>query len=178
MDFKKTEEIFPLVNEDGNTIGQASRSECHSGSMLLHPVIHLHIFNSKGELFLQRRSALKDIEPNKWDSSVGGHIDLGEKPMQAAVREAHEELGLELNHIYYIDKHIIETTRERELSYIYYTETDIRPTIDNDEVVDGKYWSLAEIKNHLGKNIFTPNFELDFERFLQHGLSSLKKQYT
>ena len=47
-------EWFPLVNEEGETIGKATRKECHSGSKLLHPVIHLHIFNKKGELYLQQ----------------------------------------------------------------------------------------------------------------------------
>ena len=177
MGSKKTEEIFPIVDETGKVIGQATRSECHNGSMLLHPVIHLHIFNSKEELFLQKRSPLKDIEPNKWDSSVGGHIDLGEEPTEAAIREAREELGLDLMVINYIDRYIIETDRERELSYVYYIKTDTQPTIDNKEVIDGKYWSLIDIKNNLEKNIFTPNFEIDFDRFLQHGLSFLKKEY-
>ena len=57
------EEIFPLVDEQGIVVGQASRSVCHDGSKLLHPVIHLHIFNSKGELYLQKRSATKDVQP-------------------------------------------------------------------------------------------------------------------
>ena len=88
------EEIFPLVDEAGNLVGSATRKECHSGSMLLHPVVHLHIFNSKGELFLQKRSSLKDIQPGKWDTAVGGHIDLGENVEMALRREAREELGI------------------------------------------------------------------------------------
>ena len=43
------DELFPIIDEDGNVIGKATRRECHSGSMLLHPVVHLHVFNSKGE---------------------------------------------------------------------------------------------------------------------------------
>ena len=68
-------EWFPLVNEEGETIGKATRKECHSGSKLLHPVIHLHIFNKDGDLYLQKRSMNKDIQPGKWDTAVGGHID-------------------------------------------------------------------------------------------------------
>jgi len=50
-------EIFPVVDEDGNEISTAPRTVCHDGkSMLLHPVVHLHLFNEKGELFLQKRS--------------------------------------------------------------------------------------------------------------------------
>ena len=70
------EEWFPLVDEEGNVIGKATRIECHSGSKLLHPVIHLHIFNSAGDLLLQKRSMRKDIQPGKWDPAVGGHVEL------------------------------------------------------------------------------------------------------
>ena len=71
------EEIFPIVDESGIVIGSASRKDCHSGTFLLHPVVHLHVFDKRGRLFLQHRSLLKDIQPGKWDTSVGGHIDYG-----------------------------------------------------------------------------------------------------
>ena len=89
-----SEELFPVVADDGSVIGSATRGECHSGSRLLHPVVHLHVFNSKGEVFLQRRPEWKDIQPGKWDTSVGGHIDYGETPEQALIREVREELGM------------------------------------------------------------------------------------
>ena len=83
-------EWFPLVNEEGETIGKATRKECHSGSKLLHPVIHLHIFNKDGDLYLQKRSMNKDIQPGKWDTAVGGHIDYGESVEEALRREVLE----------------------------------------------------------------------------------------
>ena len=172
-----TDEIFPLVDENGTVIGQATRKECHSGSMLLHPVIHLHVFNSKGELFLQKRSATKDIQPGKWDSSVGGHIDLGETPEIAAKREAREEIGLQNISIQYIQKYIIETDRERELTYCFYTITDKQPQADMNEVSEGRFWTIDEISRNLGKNIFTPNFELDFKHFLYEGVDALQKKF-
>ena len=46
-------EEFPVVNERGEVIGKASRRECHSGSKLLHPVVHLHVFDAAGNLFFQ-----------------------------------------------------------------------------------------------------------------------------
>lgn len=169
------EEIFPLVNEYGTVIGQASRKECHNGSKLLHPVIHLHIFNSEGKLFLQKRSEKKDIQPNKWDSSVGGHIDLGETPKESAIREAREEIGLSSYiSIQYVTKYIIETDREKELTYCFFTETDLLPKIDMNELADGKFWTLDEIQYNIGDNIFTPNFELDFRLFLAQGVESLR----
>lgn len=58
-----SEEMFPLVDEEGNLIGAATRGECHNGSKLLHPVVHLHVFNSKGELYLQKRRTGKTSSP-------------------------------------------------------------------------------------------------------------------
>lgn len=78
MNYDNKEEMFPIVDEQGNITGAATRGECHNGSKLLHPVVHLHVFNSKGELYLQKRPDWKDIQPGKWDTAVGGHIDLGE----------------------------------------------------------------------------------------------------
>lgn len=160
------EEIFPIVDEGGNITGQAPRSVCHNGSMLLHPVVHLHIFNPAGELYLQKRSATKDIQPGKWDTSVAGHIDLHERPEQAVLREAREELGLFNINPRFILKYIIETDRERELSYCYYAIYDGGFVLNKDEVADGRFWKMDEIRTQLGKGVFTTNFELDFNRFL------------
>ncbi len=78
MNSDNSQELFPLVDTEGNVIGQATRGECHGGSMLLHPVVHLHLFDVAGRLYLQRRPEWKDIQPGKWDTAVGGHVDYGE----------------------------------------------------------------------------------------------------
>ena len=77
------EELFPVVDAAGRVVGRATRGECHGGSMLLHPVVHLHLFNSCGELYLQKRPAWKDIQPGRWDTAVGGQVDWGEEPLAA-----------------------------------------------------------------------------------------------
>jgi isopentenyldiphosphate isomerase len=157
-------EIFPIVDEQGNTIGEASRSVCHDGiSKLLHPVVHLHVFNSAGELFLQKRGITKDIQPGKWDTSVGGHVSPGESVEEALAREAEEELGLKNFIPEFLLKYIWESPRERELVNSFSTILDEYPVINGDEIDEGRFWSLKEIKDHIGKGIFTPNFEHEFE---------------
>lgn len=171
------EEIFPLVDIDGNVIGQASRSKCHDGTKLLHPVVHLHIFNSKGELYMQKRSLNKDVQPGKWDSSVAGHIDLGETPEIAVMREAGEELSIFDFTLHLITKYVIETNLEKELSYCYYTIYNGKFVLNSDELSDGRFWRIEEIQSNLGKDIFTSNFESDFRKFLSKGLENLIREY-
>jgi isopentenyl-diphosphate delta-isomerase type 1 len=90
-----SEEIFDLVNERDEVIGQAQRSEVHRRK-LRHRAVHVLVFNALGELFLQKRSMQKDCFPGAWDSSASGHLDRGEDYDACAVREVREELGVTL----------------------------------------------------------------------------------
>ena len=94
MKSDNSEELLPIVEEDGHIIGAATRGECHGGSKLLHPVVHLHVFDREGRLYLQRRPMWKDIQPGKWDTAVGGHVDLGEDVETALKREAPRSLTM------------------------------------------------------------------------------------
>lgn len=165
------EEIFPLVDEAGNIIGSATRKECHSGSMKLHPVVHLHIFNTKGELFLQKRSSSKDIQPGKWDTAVGGHIDLGENVDIALRREAREELGVLEFEPTFNYSYLWESTVERELVYSYRTVYEGPFTIDPVELDEGRFWPMDEIAKHLDEDIFTGNFRKEFAMLQELDLS-------
>lgn len=165
MKISYPEEWFPIVDEEGNTIGKALRSVCHDGkSMLLHPVVHLHLFNSRGELYLQKRAQTKDIQPGKWDTSVGGHLAPDESVNEALIREAGEELGLKNFIPELLGKYVWESSRERELVNSFSAITDEIPVINEDEIEEGRYWSLQEIKDNLGKDVFTPNFEFEFKK--------------
>lgn len=156
-------EMFPLVDEQGNITGAATRGECHSGSKLLHPVVHLHVFNGRGELYLQKRPEWKDIQPGKWDTAVGGHIDLGESVEIALRREAQEELGITGFVPELLKSYVFESARERELVFVYKTVYD-GPLLPSDELNGGRFWKIEEIKENLGKDLFTPNFESELQR--------------
>ena len=156
-------EMFPLVDEEGNITGAASRGECHNGSKLLHPVVHLHVFNSRGELYLQRRPLWKDIQPGKWDTAVGGHVDLGESVEMALRREVREELGMTDFTPETLTHYVFESATERELVFVHRTTYD-GPITPSEELDGGRFWSLDEIRQHLGSGLFTPNFESEIRR--------------
>lgn len=183
-------ERFPIVDEEGTVIGQATRGECHSGSKLLHPVVHLHVFNSHGDVYMQKRPAWKDIQPGKWDTAVGGHVDYGETPEAALLREVREELGITDFTPVFVDKYVFEShpklteqreqnrtcsesaesrrknaVGERELVYVHRTTYDGEIKPSKDELDGGRFWTIDEIRNAIGKDVFTPNFESEFQRF-------------
>lgn len=159
------QELLPLVDEEGHVIGYATRGECHDGSKLLHPVVHLHVFDSQGRLYLQQRPLWKDIQPGKWDTAVGGHVDYGEDIASALLREVREELGIEDFTPEFLLRYIFESERDRELVHVYRTtyDGDIRPTAELD---GGRFWTLDEIREAMGKGVLTPNFESEYLRIM------------
>lgn len=161
-----SEEMFPIVDEDGNIVGAATRGECHGGSKLLHPVVHLHVFNAAGELFLQKRPDWKDIQPGRWDTAVGGHVDLGENVEMALMREAREELGLDATGAERLPCYVFESEREKELVYPHRLTTD-QEVLPSAETAGGRFWSIQEIHDAMGKGILTPNFEQEYNKLFQ-----------
>lgn len=91
---QRDEEVFDVVDENDQVVGQESRVEVHRKG-LRHRAVHVFVVNSRGELLLQQRSILKDINPGRWGSSVAGHLDAGEDYLTAARREMGEEMGIE-----------------------------------------------------------------------------------
>lgn len=160
-------EQFPAVDELGNIIGAVTRGEAHSGSKILHPVVHLHLFNSRGELYLQKRPQWKDIQPGKWDTATGGHIDLGESVDMALRREVAEELGITDFTPTPLGHYVFESKRERELVYVNKAVYDgeVRPS--ESELDGGRFWTVDEIRSNIGKGVFTPNFESEFAKFFR-----------
>ena len=165
MNKDNNQEMFPLVDEQGNLTGAATPGECHNGSKLLHPVVHLHVFNSQGELYLQKRPEWKDIQPGKWDTSVGGHVDLGESVEMALRREVREELGITEFTPEPVTHYVFESSREKELVFVHKTTYD-GEICPSDELDGGRFWTIAELKENMGKGVFTPNFEGEIRKVI------------
>lgn len=162
------EDIFDIVDPDGHIIGQAPRSRCHGDPTLLHRVAHVLLFRSWGDLVLQWRPHWKDIQPATWDTSVGGHLDPGESPDQAAVRELREELGLTDIPLTFCYRYIWRSPVESELVYTYTATYDGPLAPDPHEVPDARDWAPAAIDAAIGSGQFTPNFEHEWARIQAH----------
>ena len=158
-------EFFPIVTPSGEVVGKASRQDCHNGSHILHPVVHLHVFSSRGELYLQRRALHKGLLPGYWDTAVGGHVSYGETIMQALAREVQEEIGITDYAPVHLETYRYDSSRESEMVHVYKAIYD-GPFFWNDgEVMDGRFWSKGELRDAMGKGILTPNLELELQRF-------------
>jgi len=161
------EECFDIVDREGKVCGKAPRSICHSRPGFLHQVVHLHVINSEDQIFLQKRSLRKHIQPGKWDTAMGGHVQSGENIESALKREAEEELGLDSFKSLALARYLWETAIESELVYMFVTRSDQPLRLNRQEIDEGKFWKIKKIKAALAKNILTPNFEFEFAILLK-----------
>jgi len=159
----KDEEWFDIVDEEGRVKGRAPRSICHSGPGMLHPVVHLHVIDSKNRIFLQKRAMTKEILPGKWDTSVGGHISSGESVENALIRESEEELGISGFKALPVARYVWQSQIESELVYMFICRYEKAININKDEIDEGKFFKIKKIKEMAGTGSLTPNFELEFD---------------
>ena len=141
------EEIFDVVDEQDRVIARASRGEVHRRG-LMHRATHVLVFNSQGEVFLQKRSLKKDRQPGLWDSSASGHLDSGEDYDACAVRELREELGLELKEpIEKLFKVAASPETDQEHLWVYRGQAEGPFELNKDEIERGDWFSPQEVTN-------------------------------
>ena len=162
------EELIEVVTEKGEVIKVVTRSEIHGDPSLLHKVVHVLVFNSKNELFLQKRSMSKDVAPGKWDTSVGGHVNAGEILEDAVMREMEEELGINEGVPEYLYSYIHSNPFETELVYTYKSLYDGEIIFQQDEIDEVRPWSMDEIKQNIGSGTMSDNFEHEIETYIKH----------
>ena len=146
-----SEEIFDVVNERDEVVGQAPRSEVHRRK-LLHRAVHVLVFNARGQIFLQKRSLQKDCSPGLWDSSASGHLECGEDYDVCAVREVREELGVDLGatpqRLFKIDA-CLETGQE--FVWVYRCEAEGPFKLNQEEIQGGGWFAPAELSRWMAE---------------------------
>jgi isopentenyldiphosphate isomerase len=175
------DEWFEIFNEHGEKLGMAPRSICHSGTFLIHKVVHILIFDRTGSLLLQRRAVNKDIQPDKWDTSVGGHMSPGETAVSAVRRECLEELGFDSgitadDELY---QYIMISDIEKEWVTTFRIQTELSEfCFDRKEISEVRFWTREEIEKNIGKGLFTPNFEDEYRRYMTTMGATAGRPYT
>lgn len=146
------EEIFDVVNDQDEVIGQLARREVHRQG-LKHRAVHVLVFNRAGQVFLQKRSLLKDTWPGAWDSSASGHLDTGEDYDTCAVRELREEIGLRLTappeRLFKIDA--CEETGQ-EFCWVYRVNHEGPFELDPKEVERGEWLTPETVTRRIAEN--------------------------
>lgn len=140
------QELFIIVDEKDNVVGYKTRFECHHNKNLIHRVTNIAIFNTKGEILLQKRSMTKDLYPGFFTLSASGHVSKGESYEQAAKREMEEEIGLKNIPIKEVAKKIVESDEETEMLTLYKGICEGPFSFQKDEIQSVKFYSKDEIK--------------------------------
>ena len=153
-------EYLDIVDENDNVIGKAPRNDIYAKS-LTHRIVHVLVYNSKGEMLLQRRHREKDFCPNHWVTSAGGHVQSGETYEQAALREMDEEIGV-TSPLTFLFKDIYEREsiaksgqyshgRIKKYLTTFKTEHEGPFTMHPTEVDKIEFFNMNEIKNMISK---------------------------
>ena len=156
------QEIYSIVDENDCVIGKASRKYIHQNK-LLHRSVHILVFNSRNELFLQKRSLLKGESPGLWDTSSAGHVDAGESYIHSAHRELWEELGLKVSLKTEVKFSACKETHDEHIQ-VYSCVSDDDISINIEEISDGAFFSLNKVTTDIkvAPHLFTSSFKKIF----------------
>lgn len=153
-DNKKTKIDKTLIRENGEPL---------DGEFKLS--IHLWIMNSKGEFLIQKRSASRKANPNKW-AFTGGAVDSGEKSYQGAIREAKEEMGIDLSSDDV--EFLLGFKREHDFVDVFLAknDTDIKDVkMQESEVSESKWVTPLELDQLINNGEFVPAINLYYDLF-------------
>jgi isopentenyldiphosphate isomerase len=163
------DEAFDVVDELGRIVGRAPRAACHANPALAHRTSHVVVLDGGGRIYLQRRSAAKDVQPGKWDTSVAGHLDIGEDHLAGARREMREELGL-AGELRFLHRYLWRTPRETELVETFLHEARGEPRPRPGEIDEGRWFTLAEAGALVDRGEATPSLAEELRRLREAGV--------
>lgn len=153
-----------IIDENDSVIGKVPRDEIRS-KVLLHRGVLIFVFNSKGEIFVHKRTETKKIYSGYYDLACGGGVDAGEGYEEAAYRESSEELGLKNQKLKFLFKERYKSDIDNTLVSVYKTVYDGKITLQKDEIVSGKFMPLKDLNELIKKEKFCPDSLMMFRKF-------------
>lgn len=148
-------ELLDVVDENNNITGQKEDRDIIHTKGILHREVAIWVMNDIGEVLVQKRAASKKQAPNKWGITAG-HIDVGEEPDIAILRETYEEIGLELDKtdidflfVKKIEKKFSDDWYNNHFKYFYFTKTDKKISefkVQKEELSELKYITIEELE--------------------------------
>ncbi|RMI05009.1 MAG: isopentenyl-diphosphate Delta-isomerase [Calditrichaeota bacterium] len=174
------DELLIVVDENDNVIGYKNKVECHRGEGILHRAFSIFIFNDRGELLIQKRSAQKPLWPLFWSNSCCSHPRKGEEMAEAAQRRLQEELGFTtpLKHLFTFQYHARyrDVGSEREVCAVYIGKCNGEVRVNPNEIEEWRFVDVETITRELQEHPerYTPWFKLEWERILRDHRAELK----
>ena len=149
-------EVVQIVDRDNKPTGAVTRAEMRQQN-LIHRACYILVFNRAGELFLQKRTADKDVYPSCWDVAAGGVVLAGESYEDSAVRELAEELGVEEVVCTPVFDQYFEDTGNRVWGRIFTCVHDGPFVLQPEEVESGSFLAVTEVLALGEREPFTPD---------------------
>ena len=175
MDAINRIEYLDVLDENGKKTGKIKTKEQIIKDRDFYRIVNLWIINPKTKnVLIQKRSENKEISPNKWDLTAGGHVKAGENSLEAIIRETREELGIDISKDKILKAFEVKYDKEkRNFVDVYILEKDVninKVTLQKNEVADIKYFSIEELisaHNSYDKNFVNHSFFDDLIKYIK-----------
>jgi isopentenyl-diphosphate delta-isomerase len=158
-----------LVNEQDEVMGTMEKMEAHRKGVL-HRAFSLMVFNSRGELLVQKRARTKYHSPGLWTNTCCSHPRPEERIADACARRLREEMGIEVNPEFAYKFHykvgLDQNLFENEIDHVFTAVFDGVPSVNPNEVEAWKFVSLKELREDTARN--PENYTVWFLLILDH----------
>ena len=162
------EEIVVIVDEHNQVVGAAPRREMRA-MQLLHRSTYVLVFNSRGELYVQKRTLTKDVFPGYFDVAAGGVVLAGETYRQGAERELAEEMGIRGVPLNQLFDFYFENEHTRLWGCAFSCTYDGAVVLQEEEVESGAFVSVSDILRRAEIEPYTPDGMYVLQRYVNGG---------
>ena len=159
------EEVVIIVDQHNREVGRAPRHQMRSQG-LIHRATYIFVFNRAGELFVQKRTPIKDLYPGFFDFAAGGVVVVGESYQASAYREAAEELGIQDTPLTEHFDFFYQDGGNRTWGRVYSCVHDGPFVLQAEEVESGEFASLDQV-NAGSYQPVTPDTEVALRKLLE-----------